>query len=171
MKEGRDEIKPRKWLITIIIIISILIAGFLAYKAVIGVKGLIDKEIKREEAQKKEYEEKQKQRIDEINRQKQEQEQKLKEQQKKFAADRFNSSLELRKGSQVSFSLKYLIDDIVTSNKKNPDKLITVVFESTTTTNPEEIQNLKNKLEEWHYYEVSLDYDSDGYVNRIKISY
>lgn len=153
MKEGRDEIKPRKWLITIIIIISILISGFLVYKAVLGVRELINKEIKKEEAQKKEYEEKQK------------------EQQKKIAADRFNSSLELRKGSQVSFSLKYLIDDIVTSNKKNPDKLITVVFENTTTTNSEEIQNLKNKLEEWHYYEVSLDYDSDGYVNRIRINY
>ena len=173
-----DEFKPRKWLLTLLIIISIIIAGYLSYKAIIGIKTMINNRIEEKELRRKQYEEKQKQVeeemkkiTDEIKQKELEDKQESERQEKQFEIASFNNKFEFHTGSQYSQSVSKLLDDVITNNKKNSDKLITVVFSNTTTTNPEEIKSIKSKFEEWHKYEVSLDYNEEGYVNKITIEY
>ena len=90
---------------------------------------------------------------------------------KKISKDSFNWDFETYVGTQYSNSIGYLLDDVITNNKKNKDYLITVIFKDTNTTDPETIKNIKKQFEEWHKYEVSLDYDEEGYVNKITIEY
>ena len=58
----------------------------------------------------------------------------------------------------------------ITVNKTNKDRLVTYVYGETNTTDPEEIKNQKSKINDFKDYEVSLDYDDDGYVNEITIT-
>ena len=55
------------------------------------------------------------------------------------------------------------------NNKTNSDQLITVVYNNINTTNESEIRNLKKSFDTWTNYEVILDYDSVGFVNKITI--
>ena len=82
----------------------------------------------------------------------------------------FNSSYEFYAGTRYKNVISsFILDKVITNNKTNQQHLITVVFKNHNTTNPEEIKNLKNELDDWHQYEVSLDYDVDGYINKITI--
>ena len=89
---------------------------------------------------------------------------------KELETKSFNSNYEFYTGTQYKNVISsFILDKIITNNKTNPQHLITVVFKNHNTTNPEEIKNLKSELEDWHQYEVSLDYDETGYVNKITI--
>ncbi len=94
---------------------------------------------------------------------------KQKEQANKIEADSFNKSFESFSGTTYKLFLTTLLDNVATNNKKNSDKLITVVYHTTTTSNPDEIINLKQSFEEGKKYESILDYDSNGLVNKVTI--
>lgn len=81
----------------------------------------------------------------------------------------FNSKFELRKGTQKNIGINYLLDDVITNNKTNSNNIIEVVYESIKTKDSEEIKNLKNQLSDKYKYEVTIDYDNNGYVNKITI--
>ncbi len=81
----------------------------------------------------------------------------------------FNSKYEASSGTQWGISICNTLDDVITNNKTNPEHLITVTYKSTTTSDQEGIKNLKKSFDTWTNYEVSLDYDDDGYVNKIII--
>ena len=82
----------------------------------------------------------------------------------------FNSNYEFYTGTQYKGVISsFILDKVITNNKTNQSHLISVVYKNHNTTNPEEIKNLKNELDDWHQYEVSLDYDTDGYINKITI--
>lgn len=81
----------------------------------------------------------------------------------------FNAKYETSSGTHYGVSIGYMLDDVITNNKTNPDHLLTVKYKNIETTNPEEIKNLKKNFNEWTNYEVSLFYDDDGYVNKIVI--
>lgn len=55
---------------------------------------------------------------------------------------------------------------MVTSNKTNTDHIITIIYKETTTTSEDEIVNIKHSLDEMTEYEISLDYDANGYINK-----
>ena len=67
------------------------------------------------------------------------------------------------------------IDKIVENNKKNTTQLIEVIFDNTTYgTDAENIRKIKNNLKDFNgyklqQYEISLDYDTNGYVNKVTI--
>ena len=103
-----------------------------------------------------------------VNKQK-EQVDKQKEQANKIEADSFNKNFESFSGTTYKLFLTTLLDNVATNNKKNSDKLITVVYNTTTTSNPDEIINLKQSFEEGKKYESILDYDSNGLVNKVTI--
>lgn len=88
---------------------------------------------------------------------------------KEVSKDFFNSSYEIYTGEKTGNTLVWLLDKVITNNKKNQSHLITIVFKNHNSADPEEIKNLKSELEDWHQYEVSIDYDTDGYVNKITI--
>ena len=94
---------------------------------------------------------------------------KQKEQANKIEADSFNKNFEPYSGTIYKLFLNTLLDNVVTNNKKNSDKLIAVVYNNTTTSNPDEIINLKQSFEEGKKYESILDYDSNGLVNKVTI--
>ena len=86
-----------------------------------------------------------------------------------LAIKAFNAPFELYNGSQSGIFLDSLLDQVVTNNKTEADHIITVVYNATMTAMPDEITALKQNLEDSKEYEVSLDYDADGFVNKITI--
>jgi len=81
----------------------------------------------------------------------------------------FNSVFELYNGTQSKFFVSNLLEEVVTNNKTKKDHIITVVYNEMSTSNTDEITTLKQNLEDGNDYEVSLDYDTNGFVNKISI--
>ena len=81
----------------------------------------------------------------------------------------FNFTYETSNGTQNGFNVKNLLDDVITNNKTNKDHILNVMYKDTNTTDVEIIKNLKSNFDEWTKYEISLDYDENGYVNQITI--
>lgn len=160
-----NETKPRKWLLVLLIIITIGIVGVLAYKATSslieshnkGSWGIFSTFEKQNDIEKK---------ANEIIEQTQEE---VKNQREKISKDSFNWDFETYVGTEYDSSVGHLLDKVITNNKKHKDYTITVTFKGITTAEPEAIKNFKKQFQEWHKYEVSLDYDDDGYVNKVTI--
>lgn len=88
----------------------------------------------------------------------------------KIDVEDFNIDLESYSGTQYGSSVSKLLDNVVTKIKKNTEHLITVTYDTTTTSKAEEITTLKKQFDVVSKYEVSLDYDSNGYINRVTIT-
>lgn len=97
------------------------------------------------------------------------------EEEKQDKIDDFNMDYENHSGSETKFSVSSLIDKAVTNNKKNKDHLIEFIFDGKSFgTEASSIKEIKKSLTDFkgydiQYYEVSLDYDKDGYINKITI--
>lgn len=148
-----EEIKIRKWLQIVLVIIAIIISVVLLWKTVMICKNVINNIQKSIEEEKEDWDK-------EFNND---------EFRNKVKTDMFNGTFEFYAGTSTGNSLERFFDEIIKNNKTNKDHLISVTFDSNTTTNPDEITNLKKKLEDWTKYEVSLDYDENGYVISAKI--
>ena len=92
-----------------------------------------------------------------------------KEIKKKISQSSFNNKYEMYSGTQSKFFIESLLDNVVTNNKKNKEMLVTIIYNDKSTTDPEEIINIKHSLDDKKKYEIKLDYDDDGYVNKITI--
>ena len=86
-----------------------------------------------------------------------------------FDASFENQVYEHYSGTESGNRVESLLDHIITNNKKNKDKAITVIFEDFNSSDPNEIKNIKSKLKNSTDYEVSLDYDKKGYINMITV--
>lgn len=145
-----DEVRPRKWLLVVLIIIAIGIIIILANKYVMDRKTNAEKDnggifgIFSDVFDTSGYFE-------------------------DFDKNSFNNQFEMRTGTQYGTFVSSLLDDVITNNKTNSDYLIEVVFGEVATTTPDEIKNIKRNLDNFTDYEVSLDYDNDGYANKITI--
>ena len=87
----------------------------------------------------------------------------------KMNVDEFNFNLETYTGTQYGSSVSSLLDNVITKIKKNTDHSITVTYGTTTTSNTDEIMNLKKQFDKKLQYEISFDYDSNGYINKVTI--
>ena len=102
-------------------------------------------------------------------------EQQQKENEKKREINSFNSDFEFYQGTEGGTSTSYQIDNVIKSNKKNADHLVEVIFDGVSYgTDTEKIKEIKNSLKNFNgyklqYYEISIDYDDNGYVNKITI--
>lgn len=85
------------------------------------------------------------------------------EESKKYA---FNFQFINDNGTKSAFFLGSILDKIIQSNKTQ-DRLVTLVFDKTETTNESKIIEIKHSLD--GNYEVSFDYD-DGYINKIIVN-
>lgn len=81
----------------------------------------------------------------------------------------FNIFLEMYKETQKGVSVSTLLDKVVESNKKNKEHVIIVTYKATNTTSEDEIVKIKQSLEKLSDYEVSLDYDANGYIYKVSI--
>lgn len=174
-KNNNKEDGDRKFILYILIIIFIASLAFLTYRVGTDIKTKKD-EIKeelrkeKEKAEKKQEEEEKKQQEleDKINKEQE-------EYHENFSKDSFNSTFEMNQGTKSGMFAKSQVDNVVKNNKKDKEHLIEVVFDGTSYgTDPLNIQNIKNKLQEFNgykfqEYEISLDYDDNGYVNKVTI--
>lgn len=158
----------RKFILYILIIIFIASLAFLTYRVGTDIKAKKD-EIKEEIRKEKEKAEKEAQEIkDEIKKNNEESD-------LKFDKNSFNSNYSFYSGTQPGQSVSMLIDNIINKNKTEKDHLVELVFDNTSYgTNPDNIKQTKNMIQTFsgyniQYYEVSIDYDDDGYVNKVTI--
>ena len=89
----------------------------------------------------------------------------------KSEVTKFNSSIELYSGTASKLFVETVLDNIVTSNKKN-DKKITVKYNNTQTKDAIQIKNIKKKIHSMSPYvsfDVSCEYDKDGYIYEVII--
>lgn len=81
----------------------------------------------------------------------------------------FNSSYEIQTGTKIGISVKNLLDDVITNNKTKPERILTVIYKDINTTDVEVIKNLKSRFSDWTDYEISLNYNEEGFVYQIVI--
>ena len=174
-KNNKKEDGDRKFILYILIIIFIASLSLLAYRIGTDIKAKKD-EIKeelrkeKEKAEKKQEEEEKKQQEleDKINKEQE-------EYHENFSKDSFNSTFEMNQGTKSGMFAKSQVDNIIKNNKKDKEHLIEVIFDETSYgTDPSNISNVKNNLREFNgykfqEYEISLDYDDNGYVNKVTI--
>ena len=171
----QDNKQPRKIILYIVIIIFIASLGTLLYRVGSDIKLKVD--ARNEEIQKLKDEAKKKQQEieDKIKEQQEKIEQQQKENEKKREINSFNSDFEFYQGTEGGTSTSYQIDNVIKSNKKNADHLVEVIFDGVSYgTDPDKIKEIKDSLKDFNgyklqYYEISIDYDDNGYVNKITI--
>lgn len=174
-KNNKKEDGDRKFILYILIIIFIASLSLLVYRVGTDIKAKKD-EIKEELRKEKEKAEKKQ---EEEEKKQQELEDKIKKEQEEyhenFSKDSFNSTFEMNQGTKSGMFAKSQVDNIIKNNKKDKEHLIEVIFDGTSYgTDPSNISNVKNKLQEFNgnkfqEYEISLDYDDNGYVNKVTI--
>ena len=88
----------------------------------------------------------------------------------KMNVDDFNFDIETYSGTHYGSTVSRLLDNVITKIKKNNNHPITVIYGTTTTSKADEITILKKQFDRSKQYEVSLDYDSNGYINKITVT-
>lgn len=148
-----NELKPRRWLLYVLIIINIVIAVVLANKVI------TDRQNKTDENNSffDNFFDKVNDAVNNNDH--------FSEIEKKS----FNSTFEMYAGTEYGNSVSWLIDKVITNNKTNSEHILTVVFGDVNSTDTEEIRNIKKSLDDWTEYEVILDYDENGFVYLITI--
>ena len=78
------------------------------------------------------------------------------------SSDSFN--IYLSSGRKYCVFLENELEHIITSNKTHDEKQITVKYNDIETCNPDKIKELKKGLDRSKEYEITLDYDDEGYI-------
>lgn len=170
-KEDRNNKKEdgdRKFILYILIIIFIASLALLAYRVGTDIKAKKD-EIKEELRKEKEKAEKEEKEFkDKFNKD-------MEESDLKFDKNSFNSNYTFYSGTQPGQNVSMLIDNIINKNKTEKDHLVELIFDNTSYgTDSDNIKQTKNMIQTFkgydiQYYEVSMDYDDNGYVNKVTI--
>lgn len=158
----------RKFILYILIIIFIASLALLAYRVGTDIKTKKD-EIKEELRKEKEKAEKEEKEFkDKFNKD-------MEESDLKFDKNSFNSNYTFYSGTQPGQNVSMLIDNIINKNKTEKDHLVELIFDNTSYgTDSDNIKQTKNMIQTFkgydiQYYEVSMDYDDNGYVNKVTI--
>ena len=167
-KNNKKEDGDRKFILYILIIIFIASLALLAYRVGTDIKAKKD-EIKEELRKEKENAEKEEKEFkDKFNKD-------MEESDLKFDKNSFNSNYTFYSGTQPGQNVSMLIDNIINKNKTEKDHLVELIFDNTSYgTDSDNIKQTKNMIQTFkgydiQYYEVSMDYDDNGYVNKVTI--
>ena len=167
-KNNKKEDGDRKFILYILIIIFIASLALLAYRVGTDIKTKKD-EIKEELRKEKEKAEKEEKEFkDKFNKD-------MEESDLKFDKNSFNSNYTFYSGTQPGQSVSMLIDNIINKNKTEKDHLVELTFDNTSYgTDSDNIKQTKHMIQTFkgydiQYYEVSMDYDDNGYVNKVTI--
>ena len=82
-----------------------------------------------------------------------------------FEVSSFNNGLEIYAGSKMGGTVTVVLDKIITINKTE-DRKITVKCMQTETQNEEEIKGIKRNIGTFNKYEITYEYDADGFINK-----
>ena len=72
-------------------------------------------------------------------------------------------------GRQATVHIERMLNSIITNNRSNKERIVTVKFKDIETQDSEQILEIEKQLEEFGYYDVLLDYDEDGFMNVMTI--
>ena len=167
--------KDRKFILYIVIIIFIASLGTLTYRVGSSIKAKKDAIKEEFNKEKQEIKDKQKQAEEEAKKRQEEIEKKMKEDELEREKDSFNNMHEFYAGTKGGTATGSEVDEIIKSNKKSSDHLIEVIFDGTSYgTDPDKIKEIKSMLKSFNGYklqdyEISVDYDENGYVNKVTI--
>jgi len=81
-----------------------------------------------------------------------------------FDIRRFNNQYEIYNGTETGSSVGRLIDEVITNNKKDKKHQITIKYKETKTQDSEKMKEIKKQLDDWSKYEVSFEYDENGFI-------
>lgn len=90
-----------------------------------------------------------------------------------FSINSFNNTFKVHYyGSTNGFFMNGFIDAVIKSNEENPDNIITVSYNGTTTSDSNELRNMKKKFSNSNMvtYEISYEYDEDGLITKANVS-
>lgn len=160
--EDSDEVRPRKWLLVVLIVIALILVVVLADKFITNKK-------EREEAEKESIKENIDGFFDIFEEFENEMDSEFEESNNEFEINRFNNSFEIYAGSKHGTIVSTVLDKVITSNKKNQDKIINVIYGDLNTTDESKIREIKKSLDDWTKYEIIFDYDEVGYINQLTI--
>lgn len=82
----------------------------------------------------------------------------------------FNAQFELYSGTQSAFFMEPLLNNISLNNKKQKEHIVVILYDNKEISSSEDVVNFKHSLDDNADYEVSLDYDEDGFVNKVTIT-
>ena len=85
-----------------------------------------------------------------------------------FDKDFFNSKYEWYEGEQSLFWMEYLFYSIIENNLEE-DNIITILYNDVQATTEEEIDSIRNSLEDKRY-NLHFEKDSEGYINKLTIT-
>ena len=94
-----------------------------------------------------------------------------KEEDKQNEIKQYNSKFDIYSGKQYGNFLDNLLENVINNNKTQKEHIITVKYNQNETNIPEEIKTIKSQLEKLDEYEVTLDYNDNGYVNKVTIEF
>ena len=160
--EDSDEVRPRKWLLVVLIVVALILVVVLADKFITNKK-------EREEAAKESIKENIDGFFDIFEEFENEMDSEFEESNNEFEINRFNNSFEIYAGSKHGTIVSTVLDKVITSNKKNQDKIINVIYGDLNTTDESKIREIKKSLDDWTKYEIIFDYDEVGYINQVTI--
>lgn len=81
-----------------------------------------------------------------------------------FDIKSFNNRYEMYVGTEYGSSTGRLIDEIITNNKKNEKHQITIKYKEISTQEPEKMKEIKKQLNDWSRYEITFEYDKNGFI-------
>lgn len=169
-KKGGMVVK-RKYILYILIAILIAASTTLAVRIGNSIKAENEKRAQEEQAIKDDI----KRRQEEIDKKIQDTQKKNEDMKKENEKASFNRTYEIAAGTASKSRVSWTLDDVMTNNKKNSDRLIEVIFNETSYgTSSDEIVKIKSLLKDFEgykivNYEVSFDYSEDGYINKMTI--
>ena len=80
----------------------------------------------------------------------------------------FNFNFSNINGTKNGFMLKHTLDELITSNKTKERK-ITFKYNEIETQDPDIIKETKKKIDDRKNYEITVDYDENGYIKLITV--
>ena len=83
----------------------------------------------------------------------------------RITLENFNGHIEILSGTQMGVSVTVVLDEIITSNKTEERK-ITVKYMEIETQDENEIKSIKQKIGTFDNYEITFEYDEEGFINK-----
>ena len=78
-----------------------------------------------------------------------------------------NYQFESGVGTKPGMAVQSVLDSVISVNKKDKNHTVTLIYNDVTTTDDTKIKSIKHGLEKLKMYEVSVEYDDNGYVYQV----
>ena len=173
----KSEKKERKWLLYVLVIALIVLIVSLVIRINLqkeqeksnakndtGIFSIFDNMFGMFNNMSKEIQDQYQESVNEMDKKREE---RLNEMNDKSTKSRHNAYFELYTGTKPALFVETALDNIISVNKKDKEHMVTLVYNDIATTEEVKIKEIKHSLEDFDEYEISIEYDDNGYVNKV----